>query len=788
MSRIALLSLLASFPLTVPQCGNAQTQAPIAVQRFPAVPQIPPPTTDRLSSSIIPEMMPFAAPLVVETPDIASTLVLANASSEDTSVTVSLFSVDGKTSTRQHISFQPHEKKKLSLSSPGTITKPTDRWGSVTVEQDPRTNGAVVVAGQVLITDHRASMPAYVDEELSMPEMEGSSTLRAVTDQSEGPPMVAITNLSSEIQHVSITCLQDKKSPVSATIAVAAHATARSEACASTSPSTFAEYTTSLEESKLPGVNGIELVGDGAPGSLAAFALAPHHRGQDLIFSSVPFYDPGTIHSSDVIFAGVPIGAQETLPTGVYIPRISLANFSNAPLTFSVYLADTRTTPAKDASGNGQPPMSDMIRTVTIPPHQTGEYVFNGQEAQSGLLHSVIVTTKGTPGTYQAKLVSRSTGILYQVELLAKESLDVNNSGVHPWTVQGDAESHIVLFNHSRRDRKVGVFINSDSTILWANEMILAASETREISINKLQSEQIPDDQGRRLPITTKEGVVDWKTPDSGDITGRLMVTSRDAAMARNFSCGVYYGACQLSFNTLALDIPVGGVLPMYSASANYCVFPTVSNQNHPRCTYGSPTSGTVYYNWNVGPTSIITLNGDGPSQSPNLRGVSAGSGTATLTASAGGCQVTATGNPMVRMPTYFPNIQTLNTEQLTSTTTPSCPSGQAGWQREVIRQVEDQNGTAIPGAGQQMIENVTSGPGPNGLNILIPNKNAPTDYQGQVIDTFNFCSPVCPGYTATSDFTQAITDTWAGQTFNLGTYDLTYSCSSIKFNGALTP
>jgi hypothetical protein len=56
----------------------------------------------------------------------------------------------------------------------------------------------VVIAGQVLITDLRASMPAYVDEELSMPEMEGSSKLTAVTDQVEGPPLVAITDLSSQ--------------------------------------------------------------------------------------------------------------------------------------------------------------------------------------------------------------------------------------------------------------------------------------------------------------------------------------------------------------------------------------------------------------------------------------------------------------------------------------------------------------------------------------------------------------------------------------------------------------
>jgi hypothetical protein len=66
---------------------------------------------------------------------------------------------------------------------------------------------------------------------------------------------------SSDTQHVSITCLRDGKSPISSSVAVAAHATVRSKACSSTSLSTLAEYATSLEEGNLPGVYGIELDG-----------------------------------------------------------------------------------------------------------------------------------------------------------------------------------------------------------------------------------------------------------------------------------------------------------------------------------------------------------------------------------------------------------------------------------------------------------------------------------------------------------------------------------------------
>jgi hypothetical protein len=180
MRRIALLALFTSFALY----GIPQTKTPIAVQHIPASPQIASPTRDRLSSLLIPEMMPFAAPLVVGTPEIINTLVLANAASVKESATITVFSAIGKIITSSHITLQPHEKMEYPLSSPLNAANSADMWGSVTVEQDPSNKGTAIV-GQVIVTDSRASTPAYIDEELAMPEMEGSSKLAAVTDQSK---------------------------------------------------------------------------------------------------------------------------------------------------------------------------------------------------------------------------------------------------------------------------------------------------------------------------------------------------------------------------------------------------------------------------------------------------------------------------------------------------------------------------------------------------------------------------------------------------------------------------
>jgi hypothetical protein len=602
MNRFALVVVSTTLALsaTLDMAAQSQSQAPVKQEFFPAHPVVATGQINPAASSLIAEMMPFIGPMFVNGPEIKSTLVLANASRGATSVTVTLHGADGSVINRQRLPMKAHEHVELSLNLYPTLPV-IETWGSVSVEQDPSAMGTVV-AGQVVITDTRGAIPVYVDEELAMPEMEGSSRLLAVTDQSDGPPLVAVTNLSSQTQHLSLACILGQNSPVLSKTEIGAHASIKLQGCSALNPANIAGYASAMNGQDSPGIYGIQIEGDGDPGSLAAFALAPHKRGSDLVFSSVPFYDPAEIHSSTVVFAGVPIGAQDTLPAGVYVPRLSLANFSDKTETFSVIMADTITSPVRDAAGRDQPPAVNLLKTLSVPAHQTIEYVFTGQEAQNGLLHSIMVSTEAAPGTYQAKLVSRSDGRLFQVELLAKDALDNSDAGVHPWSSVEGTESHIILFNHSKSDKKVGVYITGGPQE-WAKEFVLAATETREISINEIADRQIPDDHGVRLPKSTKQGVINWMTPELGDVTGRLMVTSRDAAMARNFSCGNYVSECGLQFNTYAYTVGEGSTFSMYGAQGALCI-----NSQPLECGNSNPTSGVSNYSWSVGATSVIKL------------------------------------------------------------------------------------------------------------------------------------------------------------------------------------
>jgi hypothetical protein len=773
MRAVVIIALGASVVM------SAQRQAPIKREYIPSHPAISSPPVDHLSSSLVAEMMPFVAPLVIETTEVSSKLVLANSSNESTFATVTLYSTDGSKSDQQRVTFLPHEKKELPMSSIGAGLASNERWGSIMVEQDPHKAG-VVVAGQVVVSDLRSSVPAYVDEELAMPEMVGSNQLVGVTDQSEAPPLVAITNLSSELQHVSVLCDHDAKEPRQSTITLASHATLSFKGCSDGRAINLSDYTAAVTGGHERGVFGLQVEGDGLPGSLAAFGLAPHFRGRDMIFSSVPFSDPQLIHSVDTVFAGVPIGIQQTLPYGTYVPHMSYTNFSNLPIHLSVYLADTPDTYSQESNSTLSPLNIEKLRTITVPAHTGGEYIFNGMEAKNGLLHSVQIKADGSPGQYQTKLVSRSDGRLYQIELLAKDAMDINNSGIHPWSIDDDTESHLILFNHTPGPRTVGFSIISGAN-LWRHEFTLAAFETREISFNAIEKEKTLDDFGRTLPLTAKEGVVNWMSPESGYVTGRLMVTSRANAMARNFSCGGVIVLCGINFATYDEFITAGETLYMYGDEQDdFC---TASEPLQCSGT-GAGTEGTASHYWTVGATSIIALNASTEASKtlPLLKGVSAGSGKAQIQVNAGGCSDTGTGDPTVQVPTADPVVST-NSSQARS-----CPTGTAGWDREVTKQLVDQNGDSILGAGHSLTETFTIG-SPNQLNMVsIQTGTGTTNATGQLEDDYWVCADVCAGAGTSGQTvaTQHGVDTPPGSStqYTLTPNSIAYMCKNITING----
>ncbi len=612
------------------------------------------------------ETAPLVAPIFIEDGETSSSIVIANNSAIPAGATVTIRSLAGSEILTFHQALAPHQQVELSLQSLLSRVSAHIPVGSITVTQDRSLNG-MTVASQVLITNRRGELPAYADEELAMPSMQGSNLLRGVADAAVGMAFLAVTNIDPTPQHVTLRCLSEKREYSPVTINLAAYATSLVSSCSGATVNDLSSYLDQIAGNTDQGVKGYELRNDGLPGTIAAFGLAPHKHENDIALSAIPFTDPGLIRASDIVFAGIPFGPQPALPDGVYTPRISFTNFSSSPAHVTVSIATTPQEQSSSASTEpGNSPELRPLQQLTIPARRTTEFVLQDAESQSGLLQSLVIHTDATPGDLLSKIVSRSDGNLYEIELLGKDRMDENNGGIHPWTVEQDFVSHLLLFNYSDKPRAFGVGIWNGS-ILWDKKLTLAPEETREISFNQLIQDNVPDDKGQVLTPNYPRGVVNWMVPESGEGTGRLMVTSRSQALARNFSCGQFIVICGMAFETA-----YGGLLPVNDTLDLYGSYPQFCDEFGPnQCVGGSSTGGgSASYNWSAGTSNIVTTSSP-YSQWVPLHGVGAGTGSAGVSACAGGCCSNGGGSPKVVPCPTSSSVNSTHSYDLSSQSTP---------------------------------------------------------------------------------------------------------------------
>jgi hypothetical protein len=536
-------------------------------------------------------LRPNIAPLFIEESKISSSLILVNGSALRAGAIVSVRNLAGIEIARQHVSLERQSQKELKLASLlSQVTEPATR-GSVSVLQDAEIQGMVIL-GQLVMTDRRNIIPGYIDEELAMPGVADSPVLRGVADEAIGMPLLAVSNLADMPQHVNIRCLGESARVAPVTTVIAAPGAFLGRACPAEPLESVDGYFQSQSSGKSAGVQGIEIAGDKRRHARCV-ALAPHQRRSSVILSSVPFKDPKLLHSPTTAFTGVPFGSQAVLADGLYIPHIALTNFSSKPAHATITVATSNSRLAGD-SGEAQVAANRQdARQITIPPRSSAEVVLDEAAGQSGLLHSVVVASDREDGELLSKLVSRSDENLYELEMLGKDEKDQENAGGHPWTTEDGAEPHLLLFNHSASPRAFFVTIGSGGT-LWEKHYTLGPYETRDISFIEIARDKLPDDKKRALSAASRAGIVSWMTPDAEQGTGRLLVSSRSAAMARSFSCGSYFVVCGLGMLVYQSGIiPHGGFVEYSDAIPQWCLSWGPGN-----CSGQSTTRGGASYYW----------------------------------------------------------------------------------------------------------------------------------------------------------------------------------------------
>jgi hypothetical protein len=278
------------------------------------------------------------------------------------------------------------------------------------VTQSPALKG-MPIAAQLSITYLRGRQPSYIDEEVSMPSAEGSQVLRAIADDDQGSPLVAIASLSDLVQHVLVECIDEHAKRFLKSVHLLANETLLTEACSDrTIHGGDFDAVNGPASDGLHGPTGISLTSDAMPGSFAAFGLARHKKHGDDHFSAVTFADPKMLSSGTSAFTGVPIGPTSFLPEGNYVPRLCLANFSMADAHVSVRYAHT-----SGSSANVQD-----LKSILVPAGHTKAVEYRDLPGDPELRSSFLVSSDAKPGNLLARLASRSDSNLREAELLGK--------------------------------------------------------------------------------------------------------------------------------------------------------------------------------------------------------------------------------------------------------------------------------------------------------------------------------------------------------------------------------
>ncbi len=624
-----LAYLLAALSVT----ASAQQSRSVTTTHYPAVPMPGRAYTGPTAAS------PAVAPLFLETDAVHSSVMLVNNATQKAGATLTLRSLAGAALASKHLDLPATSQTELGVRD--LLAGAAVRYGSITLTQDPDIQG-IAVNAQLLIADSRNNTPAHMDEEFAKPSSQGSATLRGVADSADGPALLAVTNLADKAQTVTVRCLG--ASPVQAKLNIAAHATSFRPAC--TAPDTAEpDLLAQPDPDASASVQGYEVKGYAGPGTLAAVALAPHRRSGALVFSTVPFDDPALLKSSTAIHTGVPMGAQTVLSDGTYTPRIAVANFGMKPANVTISIAGSPDRPASETTADTDAPTPPQTRTLALAPGESRELVLADLAANAqGLLHSISISSDQPAGTVGSKVVARGDRDLFEVELPAKNSLDQDNAGGHPWSLTGDHESTLLPYNHSAQPMTLVLHVDGAGET-WEKRYTLAAGETRQVSIREIESKAVKDDHGKTLGPEAQSGVVYWSASDPGKVKGRLLVSSKAEVAADNYSCGYTVVACGSSVGVLDGGfVPFEGFTDYANVNVTYCLSwgPGSCSGNM------STSSGGANVTWGLGSTNAINFNssGDQYSYSPNLRGVGQGGTTAYYTAQENNCQSGGGGNP----------------------------------------------------------------------------------------------------------------------------------------------
>lgn len=164
----------------------------------------------------------------------------------------------------------------------------------------------------------------------------------------------------------------------------------------------------------------------------------------------------------------------------------------------------------------------------------------------------------GSPGRVitAAFSVSESGEHVFRVplwDIVAQRSA----TGGYPWYIEGDSSTVVYIKNVTDEDRQYTLQLRYDGGVYALGVQNIAAHHTAVFDIRALRDQQVPDADGKTLPLDAKSGQVNWSMRGSQNqvLIGRSEQVDLAKGVSSNYAC---LNCCPDSFSSGWVD--PGGV------------------------------------------------------------------------------------------------------------------------------------------------------------------------------------------------------------------------------------
>jgi len=464
---------------------------------------------------------------------------------------------------------------------------------------------------------------------------------------------------------------------------------------------------------------------------------------------------------------GLMVGAADPMmlfPAGTtFTPYSGLRNISDAQLSVTPTFWWMEAGMARSA----------QLKTLTFSPNQSQSLDVMSLVSAAGLKNfngsiNLAFDVKGQEGALLLAAGSMDQSNNYVFEVMPRGIGESASKSIGHWSTANGEDTMVTVWNPADEAQDF-VFRLVFSGGHYLLPMHFAPRATRTFNISEIIQNQLPDAEGNIIPVTVHEGSATLGG-SHGDVEHILVAMDSGTYNVRKATCGSSCVYCD-GYTSFAMN----------PGSANFAVQTTKLYQF-----IGTWSSGAQYSvgtNWSSSKTAVATAasttgvatgvspgsaNINGYFSEPVYEGTVCSTSTPTCAVASGHPQGGATVGPYQVEPiataSQFPA---------------SCPSGQAGWNRNVTNQVQYANGSAYAVSGVSVADTISIG-SRHDLGSGTSTGSATTTGDGSFTDNYFVCSPACPS-TGETDAVQ----NWTAGSYPLPHSNaLVYKCSSITIDG----